>query len=561
MVLFLHLLLLVLTSSFVFAGFNESFRRVAAEECTDTEALERVIKKSLKESRYLTEASSTRSMFHENIFTFSSSVDRLAESVQYSLYFNALLDYLDILCLNSLKNHKIGKLLAVERENVITAIYLTALETKYFDRYKSSKVTIPERNVVIYFKTLNTLSRAPSRKVFLSFAKLAAFCETKTSLSLLYNFLMEYMSANAPVFTEIKFKDSDSCLRLYDELITSHFTRYDDMTQHILLFKSVINGPVSKTAANVINASVNSEMILGLITDRKLMFKLANLLIETDSFNYFHGKMLLSKDRNESVRKMCLDIASWQLIHSDINLIINSDTSLKKSVEIINRLSDKEYERFTTYFHINKTLVDRCVQVIHNRIMIMIEQLKIEYDIYILHAAFNALLLIPVYIYPGLYGADYEILYDLFIENFENPNSNRKPISLLSLCYPVALPYTIITLVLLEKFHKVLSLTFSNIEELVLTALCSAIRARFFNDETVMKTVEISFHFAESKRIDFSIIAPQILETILSTENYSLANRLYTFFKGHNLLSKTISNFTESIIKRNYTASLIEELS
>ena len=559
MVSFMHLLLLLLSSSFVFAGFNDSFRRVVADASTDAEVLERAIKKSLKESRYLTEASSTRSMFHENIFAFSSA-DSFAESIQYSVFFNGLLDYLDIVCLNSLKNHKIGKLSDSDREYVTTAIYLTALETKYFDRYQSSKVTIPDRNVVIYFKTLNTLSRAPSRKVFISFAKLATFCETETSLSLLYNFLMDYISTNSPVITEIKFKETNLCLSLYDKLITSHFTRYNDMSQLILLLKSVINGPVTKTAANFINASVNSQMISDLITDRNIMFKLANLLIETDSFSYFHGRMLLSKDRNESVRNLCLDIASWQLMHSDMNLIINSDTSVEKSVEIINRLSGEKHARFTGYSRINQNLVDRCVHVVHNRIMIMIEHLKIEYDNTILRAAFNAFLLIPVYIHPGLYGADYEILYDLFIENFEDL-SVGEPMPVLSLCYPVALPYTIITPALLEKFHKVLSLGFSDIEQIVLNALCSSIKARFFNDVTVMKAVEISFHYTESKRLDFSSIAPIILETILATENYSLAKRLYAFFKGHNLLSKTISDFTESIIKRSYTAAVIEELS
>ena len=82
---------------------------------------------------------------------------------------------------------------------------------------------------------------------------------------------MEYISTNAPVVTEIKFKENDLCLSLYDELITSHFTRYSDMSQLILLLKSVINGPYHKTAANFINALVNSEIISDLITDIKLI--------------------------------------------------------------------------------------------------------------------------------------------------------------------------------------------------------------------------------------------------------------------------------------------------
>ena len=67
--------------------------------------------------------------------------------------------------------------------------------------------------------------------------------------------------------------------------------------------------------------------------------------------------------------------------------------------------------------------------------------------------------------------------------------------SVMSLCYPVALPYTIITPALLEKFHKVLSMAFSDIEGIRLDRFLFIDQSPFFNDVTVMKAVEISFHF------------------------------------------------------------------
>ena len=62
-----------------------------------------------------------------------------------------------------------------------------------------------------------------------------------------------------------------------------------------LIIKSLLNGPATLFAANLVNASINQEALIPIIEQEFYKFKLINLLIETDSVDFTIEKLHLKQ--------------------------------------------------------------------------------------------------------------------------------------------------------------------------------------------------------------------------------------------------------------------------
>lgn len=460
----------------------------------------------------------------------------------------ALLKYVNNLCLDVWNKMKAGTHTDQDIENLISSIYLTALETKYFNLYKRGCVTIPDKNVVLFFKIFKAMGPPHLRKVFFCYAKLAAFCESETSLNLFYFFLREYLKNDRRIPTEIKFSSSPLNLPFYEDFITDHCRAESDFGQIILIMKSLVNGPVSKVAAEFMSESINLDFIMDLILDQNFMHKLTNLMIETGCMSEFLEKMLAKRPK-ENVKRICHEMAKFQEFHKVIKLLIEEDDSVETCLDIIDEGTDLDVGFVTKYFVINRELFERAIFALHNRIMIMIESLKTEFDCEVLFSAFEAFFIFPITNFPTLNGSDYTELYDLFLDNHKYNEDDWDAFSDLSLWIPAALPYVKFTRETITKYYNVLLLDTEEVETDFLTFIQQAIKYRYRDEESFMQVVEICFEFAEEHQFDFASITPMIMERLLDLNNFTLASKLLSFLKANNMVSKSVSLLTQVSIR------------
>ena len=267
------------------------------------------------------------------------------------------------------------------------------------------------------------------------------------------------------------------------------------------------------------------------------------MLIETDSVDFTIEK-LHSEATNKDVKTFLTELSTWKNTRSEINSLIEPDLKLFDFMIQAKDFMIKDILALYKYSKINIEFTDKCVQMLHNRIMDIIRQLEIDSDIEYLHSAFQVLSLIPYLNFPFLDGADYSRLFDFVIEHSEILEA--LPDGFIRI--PICLSFTPITHEILLKYFTLVSMYSDDPAGPFLNAIQIAIKARHFDDEKFFDTVEACVYFSLLHEIDFCMIVPCILEDILTLKKYALAERIKHLFNLHQMMSKSVAEFTKQIL-------------
>ena len=538
----LILLFTILSSLFEFAFSSCVGNVFTVKDKTplSRESFDVLVESILRANESLTEESCHKSIFDDAIITFAA-INKISEDRQYSIFIDSLLEYLKTLCLNNLRKFVAGQLTESDRRKIVSSIYLIALETKFFCSYKSENLIIPDKSVIIFFKTLIKIGQNQSKRIFFCFAKLAAFCESETCQDLLYPFLSEYLD-KFQISTDIIFCKHPASLSRYEDFITGLFQklfrRNLALPQIALMMKSLIQGPVIIAAANLINTKLDLDIIIEIISDDYYKHKLANLLIETDSLDRF-----LAKIASEGTCIEHWDIGSefscWKFLHTEITAMIKYNIGTVEFMKLAKEIISNNADPLLVYAKINLDTVRSCIKAIHNQVMFIIESLETRFNPKAVHAAFDILSLIPVGDIPLLKDADYSRLYDILMASpYTSQFIKTIPIEILRI--PIVLSYTLITPEVLSKVYRIINLSHDRAEEHFLSSVKVAINTRCLDEEVYMRTVDVCFQFCEVNQLEFSIIAPAIMERLLASSSLYLANSLKTYFNDRNLLSRSV---------------------